>query len=309
VSAVKLLSIGLAGTTDDIRTKLQQDCKTFANDGFRIAVEEMNKGAYTFLGCNLTEGELSFYHYERIKNGLKNYVAKMLADTVILREEKKLVRKIIDTNYYYFSDNERDILYDNTLQILNSNNPLISEFNFAARHNQVQAKIQEYLENNHELVLDGFVHFRLKTYRNQLTQLVDKVVDDFVLELEYKEFIRVLRYFVDVQEPRIEEVHVVVLGHNTFKILDRDGKPVHNQYVDSVILQNADEINYEDLLVSALISIAPHHIMLHNKTGMKSQELVETIGNIFENRVALCEAGCPFCNVDVMTLNIPRQDI
>lgn len=306
---MKLLSIGLAGTTDDIRAKLQQDCRIFATDGFRVAVEEMNKGAYTFLGCNLTEGELSFYNYERIKNTLKNYVAKILADIVILREEKKMVRKLLDSNYYYFSDGERDILYDNTIQVLNSNTSPFTNFSFAARHDQVQKKIQEYLESNHELVLDGFVNFRLKQYRSQLGKLIDKVVDDFVMELEYKEFIRVLRYFVEVQEPRIDEVHVVVSDSDTFKILDKHGMPVKNQYVDHVIMQNADEINYEDLLVSALISIAPHHVMIHNNTEAKTADLVSTIGNIFENRVAFCEAGCQFCTADLLgIIPVPGQD-
>ena len=118
-----------------------------------------------------------------------------------------------------------------------------------------------------------------------------------------------LRYFVDVQEPRIDEVHVVVSGSETFKILDKHGKPVNNHYVDHVIMQNADEINYEDLLVSALISIAPHHVMIHNNTKAKTAELVSTIRNIFENRVAFCEAGCQFCTTDMMnSVPVPGQD-
>ncbi|MCX7781438.1 MAG: putative sporulation protein YtxC [Negativicutes bacterium] len=303
---MKLLSIGLAGTTDDIRARLQQDCRSFATDGFRIAVDEISKGTYTFLGCNLTEGELSFYNYERIKSTLKNYVAKILADIVVLREEKRLVRKIIDTSYYYFSESERDTLFDSTLQILNSNNPLMPDFNFTARHTHIQTKIQEYLETNHELVLEGFIQFRLKSYREQLRLLVDKVVDEFVLELEYKEFIRVLRYFVDVQEPRIDEVHIVLSGENTFKLLDKQGKPVKNQHVDNILMQNADEINYEDLLVSALISLAPHHIIIHNKTSINTQELAGTIESVFEDRVALCDSGCAFCNTDIISPILPR---
>jgi len=307
---MKLISIGLAGTTDDIRSRLQQDCRIFATDGFRVAVEEMNKGYYTFLGCNLIEGELSFYNYERIKNTLKNYVAKMLADIVVLREERKIVRKLIDGNYYYFSENERNILYDNTIHVLNSNNLPLPDFTFAARHDLVQNKIQDYLESHHELVLDGFVNFRLKQYRKQLAQLIDKIVDDFVMELEYKEFIRVLRYFVDVQEPRIDEVHVILTKNGIFKILDKHGKPINNQYVDNVIMQKADEINYEDLLVSALISIAPHHVLIHNNTNTKAVSLVDTIGSIFENRVAYCEEGCQFCTSDVLhNIPLPSQDV
>lgn len=305
---MKLLSIGLAGATDEIRTRLQQDCKSFCDDGFRIAVDEINKGSYTFLGCSLAEGELSFYNYEKIKSGLKNFVAKILADIIILHEEKKIIRKLVDCNYYYFSEGERDLLYENTVQILNSNTVLIPDFNFSSRYLEVQSILQEYLESNHELVLEGFIHFRLKQYRSKLSQLVDKVVDDFVLELEYKEFIRVLRYFVDVQEPRIDEVHVVISGPSSFHVLDKCGKPVNNPYVENIILQKAEEINYDDLLVSALISIAPHHIILHNSTKSSIKDLYGTIRSIFEDRVALCEAGCPFCTADILS-TVPGTDL
>jgi hypothetical protein len=48
--------------------------------------------------------------------------------------------------------------------------------------------------------LDGFLSFRLKEYRGRLAEVVDKAVDEYMMDMEYKEFIRVLRYFVDVQE-------------------------------------------------------------------------------------------------------------
>jgi putative sporulation protein YtxC len=288
----------LSGTTDEIRAKFQQDCGSLGFEGFRIVVDELNKGRYTFLGYNVVEGELSFRNYERIKNVLKNYMAQMLADVIVLREEQSMVRRIIDRNYSYFTVEERNEVFANTIKQLSSNSGLFTEFNLASRRTNIMGKIAEYLDTHHELVLDGFVTFRLKDYRAQLGQVVDKVVDEYMMELEYKEFIRVLRYFVEIQEPRVEEVHVVVSKMGTFKIVDSAGQSINNQYLENFLAQSADEINYDDLLITALITIAPNNIVLHNsQTLLESQDIAETIQNIFEDRVIICrDAGiCPIC--------------
>lgn len=288
---VKLLTVGLTGTTDEVKSQLEQSCFTFAQDGFRVAIEETCKGNYTFLGCNVNEGEMSFRNYERIKNLVKKYVAKILADLIVLKDEKKIIKKLVDSHYGYFSEEERLTIYNNTVNFLNDT---CNEFNFALRREFIQNKISAYLDNHHELVLEGFINFRLKDYRERLAQMVDKTVDDFMMDIEYKEFIRVLKYFVDIQEPLLEQVHLVIGEDNTFRILDEDKEPISHQYLDSFVFQNPDEINYEDLVISSLIAIAPYSIMLHGDYHGEGQNIVSTIKSVFEGRVVLCN-GCELC--------------
>ncbi|CUH96189.1 hypothetical protein P22_2278 [Propionispora sp. 2/2-37] len=295
---MKLLSVGLSGETEEIREKLQQNCSTLAQEGFRIAIDEITKGNYTFLWCNVLEGELSFRSYEHIKQLLKIYVANILSDVIIVKEEKDIIRKIIRQNYYYFSDEERKAVYDNTLKVLNGNSAIVNEFNITDRRKKILTKLIDYLDNHHELIVEGFVNFRLKEYRKELVQVVDKVVDDFMMELEYKEFIRVLRYFVDIQESQIEEVHILMNQKGIFKIIDTSGKAIHNQYLENYISQSVEEINYGDLLVTALITMAPEHIILHGSDPTDGQETVEIIKNIFEGRVMTCK-GCAVCRANI----------
>lgn len=288
---VKLLSIGLNGTTGNIREKLEHDCKTLTQEGFRIVIEELDKGGYKFLGLNISDGELSFRNYERIKNMLKNSVSQILADWIISNEEHRLINKIVNNNYFYFNPDERAIVESNALRVLG-----VSP---AARYKLILSRILEYLDNHYELVLDGFLNFRLKDYRLQLAQVIDNVVDDFMMELEYKEFIRVLRYFVDVQEPRVEEAHVVISGNSVFKIYDAHGKIINNQYLENTLMQShnendIDNLNYEDLLISALITIAPRNIMVHSTNRLRDQDVLETIKCVFESRVVVCN-GCEMC--------------
>lgn len=302
---MKLLSVGLNGTTDEIRARLQKDCVTLSQEGFCVAIDEINKGSYTFLGCNIIEGELSFRNYERIKNLLKHYVAQILAETIVLQEEKTLIHKIIERNYNYLNEEERGIVYDNTFKMLKNNNGLFAGFSCNERREQILSKLLEYLDNHHELVVEGFINFRLKDYKEQLIQVVDKAVDDLMMELEYKEFIRVLRYFVEVQEPKVEEVHVVMSNSGTFKILDSVGKTINNQYLENFATQSADEINYEDLLITALITIAPYNVMLHCANPAKARDVMETIKNIFDGRVVICP-GCDICNAEYLGGYIPK---
>lgn len=293
---VKLLSVGLSGTTQEIKEKLQLDCKTLIKDGYRIAIDEINKGHYTFIGCNVVEGELSFRNYERIKNALKNHVAKMLAEVIILREEKKIVYNIVEQNYYYFAIDERRIIYENALCLLNDHHGGIEDFGFGIRCKSIVEKISEYLSSHHELVLEGFINFRLKEYRKKLAKVVDSAVDDFMIELEYKEFIRVLRYFVTIQEPQIEELHVVIINSGTYKILDSQRNLISNQKLEDFIAESDDSINYEDLLITAIITLAPYNVMVHVNDNHRttSQGVVDIIKKIFEDRFMICD-GCDFC--------------
>ena len=292
---VKLLSVGLTGTAQEIRERLQEDCKTVIKDGFRVAIDEINKGSYTFIGCNVMEGELSFRNYERIKNSMKNHVANMLTEFIVLREEKKIVAKIIEEHYSYYTKDERKKIYDHALKLLSNNNEGNMDFNITKRCTTVLEKILQYLDNHHELVLEGFINFRLKKYREKLVQIVDKAADDFMMDLEYQEFIRVLRCFVDIQEPQVEEVHVVIVQPGLYKIVNVDGQSISNQHFEKFLLQREEHINYEDLLITALITIAPYHVMvhMHEWKDATTKNVVETIKHIFIDRVVICE-GCDF---------------
>ena len=115
---MKLLSVGLTGTYHDVAARFQYFSRDLLTEGFRIAVDETNKGNYTFIGYNIVEGELSFRSYERIKGLLKKHVAAIVADRIIFGEEKKIIRQLIERNYPYFSEEERNVVCQTTLELL-----------------------------------------------------------------------------------------------------------------------------------------------------------------------------------------------
>ncbi len=163
------------------------------------------------------------------------------------------------------------------------------------RKNIITKKIIEYLETSNEILLDGFVTFRLKDYMKELEDVVDKAVDDYLMEKEYKEFIRLLKYFVEIQEPKLDVVHVVGGYNNKYALLDEYGKEITNECIKDFVNEVSEgEINYDDLLVSSLITLAPNKIYIHKAKHIQNKELIETIGNVFIGKVVFCE-GCELC--------------
>jgi putative sporulation protein YtxC len=143
------------------------------------------------------------------------------------------------------------------------------------------------------------VNFRLKDYIKDLEEIVDKAVDDFLMDREYREFIRLLRYFVEIQEPKFDTVHVVVGYDGKYILLDDSKREITNECIQEYASEISEgEMNYDDLLVSSLITFAPRRIIIHCTGQFKNKELMETIKNVFAGRVTVCQ-GCETCLVSV----------
>lgn len=120
---------------------------------------------------------------------------------------------------------------------------------------------------------------------------MERAVDEFVIEKEYNEFIELLRYFVEIQEPRIGLVNVLQETDGSFQIMDSNENIIKNEYLEGYLVDMFDgEVEYEDLLVSALINIAPEKILLH----FDDAEVEKTVKSIFGERVSICQ-GCYLC--------------
>lgn len=294
---VDMISIGTAAHIDLLKSRLDTEFGLLANDGMIIDCEEKPKGGYVFLGYNVADYGNAGYSAKDTDRIFKHYIADVVSDIIINRWENNLINNIIQENYYYFNTEEMKTIYEYTLQKLDhlDDSPGDKVLYRLSRKSLVLQKLMEYLHNNSQIIIEGFIRFRLKEYIQELRLAVDKAVDDFMLEREYKEFIRLLKYFVDIQEPRVEKVHVLMKSSGFFKLLDGQNNNINNEYLEGFIFDLVDsEINHEDLLISALITIAPNNIVLHFKESTKFSHMLETIKNVFGDKVQQC-SGCNLC--------------
>ena len=163
------------------------------------------------------------------------------------------------------------------------------------RISKVAAELEQYLSEQGNLNLEGFITFRLLNYRQELTEIVDYALDEYVLDRQYQEFISLLKYFVFLQETKVTKVHLLhkgahefVMYNESFQLLDP------NPTTDRIVAEMLEtEMNLEDMVISSLISISPKSIHLH--TRQPDMQVIRTIKMIFDDRVTIC-AQCPSCS-------------
>ena len=94
---------------------------------------------------------------------------------------------------------------------------------------------------------------------------------------EYDEFLNMLQFFVSVQMPKESLVHVVK-RNETIRILNRYKKDITDIYSNEFAF-SPEDFTHEDIALSALISIAPKSIIIHDKK--ENDKIYETISLVF----------------------------
>lgn len=297
---MQFLCIGINGNTETVMQHINDELQQLKNKKINYSINEVSTEGTTSIICSINDGKL--YKEKSIESykALKLYMSNALADYIIRQYEERLLNRIVNSNYCYFNTTEKKEILGKALAIIrNEDKNFFNSLFLIRRRNVIIRRLMDYFENSNNLILDGFVNFRLKDYIKDLEEIVDKAVDDFLMDREYKEFIRLLRYFVDIQEPKFDTVHVVVGYEGKYMLLDDSKREITNECIQEYASEISEgEMNYDDLLVSSLITFAPRRIFIHCTGQFKNKELMETIKNVFAGRVSICQ-GCETCLVSM----------
>lgn len=151
-----------------------------------------------------------------------------------------------------------------------------------------------FLSENDVVVLDGVRTFLLPEIRQEFEDALDQAVDQFLLEEEYQEFVALLRQFVAQAPGRIPTIHICRDGAN-FHFEDDQGQRVGDEIVQELMEGiAAAEGTPDDIMVSALITLAPYAVVIHQYQERMEHEAMRTIEAVFEGRVTFC-GGCRRC--------------
>lgn len=157
------------------------------------------------------------------------------------------------------------------------------------RFRLLKADVQDYVKENTLLILEGFLQFRVRQYGDELFEVMEYAMDEYLMDQQYKEFIALLKYFVFIQDTKIPEAHLMHKGGHEFVLLNERMLPIDTEHLDSSLkVEFLDkDYNLEDLIVSTLITVAPQQIHIH--TREPEMPIIKTIMQIFEGRAKLCE--------------------
>jgi putative sporulation protein YtxC len=298
---MQFLRIGVNGNGSAVTQQIKNELSQLKGTKINFSIDEINSDGTTSIICSINDGKLYREKSAESYKTLVLYISNALADYIIRDYEEKLLVRIINNNYCYFNVMERkDILQKAMSLIKNEDRNFLNSLYKIRRRNLIVRSLMDYLNNSNNIILDGFVNFRLKGYIRELEEVADKAVDDFLMDREYREFIRLLRYFVEIQEPKLETVHVIVRCDNKYTLFDDNKKEITNECIQEYVNEISEtEINYDDLLVSSLITFAPKKVVIHCNGQFRNKELMETIKNVFLGKVLICQ-GCDICLVGLV---------
>lgn len=299
-----MTTIGIKKNDYKIKNYILSKLESMNKENLDIIFEDYLDSDILFIKCSLKEGLLSKIKDSKAYDDLIYDIAVILSDVIINNYESMLIKKVIKDYCIYITDIEKAQIFEFADKLIKNEDNIYDGFFYKqSRKAKVKKSILSYLKTENLIILDGFVNFRLNEYVKELYVIVDKAVEEFVTQKEYNEFIKLLRYFVEIQESKMDTIHIVVEKNGGYVLLD--GKKSIVSYENSEDFRPdmaSKEINYDDILISNLITIAPKKIYIHNIDGFVNKELMQTIQNVFYDRIEIC-LNCQICGFGSIKTN------
>ncbi|CDF58478.1 putative sporulation protein YtxC [Thermobrachium celere] len=291
-----LLSIGFSKDNREIYDRLSELCLYFKDKGVNIALYENKVSNMNYIKCVLKETERDIKIFDSFSEMFYVYVANLIYEYIVNQYESVIIEKILKNDYDFLSHEDAKLIKEKCVMALNGTGIFSADsVSFVInRKNTILKIIEEYLDENKELIIDGFITFRLRNFESDLKYIVEKITEEYIIEKEYSEFIKLLKYFVDVQESRYDVINVVIQRDGNYLIHDNKYNNITSEFFEDFGTEIKIDATIHDMLISALITYAPKNIIIHGIENSTSQETIETIKNIFCDRLTVC-SGCELC--------------
>ena len=215
-------------------------------------------------------------------------LSEIITKCIIKHYEDKVVTRVINSDYFYFDPKEKNIIHNNCNEILQDD----SEADFNVRKERIFECLVDYISEHKYFILDGFVNFRLFEYNSLVEDCVDTAVNKYIIDKEYKEFIELLRGYINSQKNRAGTIHIIysnsepILMDENQNILLYENQFEHPKYLSDITFSS------KDYCLNELLNLVPKKIIIH--LLVEEDEFIDTLKLIFENRLFICKE-CNIC--------------
>jgi putative sporulation protein YtxC len=206
-------------------------------------------------------------------------ITERITNKIIKIMRGEVLKDYIQSQYGKTYPKEIDNIYEHSLKIFSNKEVFIRETIFM--------RVSNYILENDYINIDGFIKFRMKEFIKYISAIADISLEEYLINRDHEEFIRVLKYFIDTQDVKIDLLKVHIMEDNSFVLYDKNGDKIDSiddeDIINMVIREN---LNYEDFLISTLLSLCPRKIeVMDTLNSNSSKEIIDTLKSIFENRV------------------------
>jgi len=228
------------------------------------------------------------------------FLASIIARLIVSYFRDLIFQDLIKDHYFYFKQEEQRQIADLARRSFQRG---IYCHQQKAVQIIIESRIKEYLlsEGQH-LNLEGFINFRLQDFQEELKKAVEVAVESYLMEKEYRELVRMLRYLLELEDPKIDLIHLLVDKRGQIWVADQQFKKIDPYEWEDFSMEDLEGyFDFEDLLISMLVSIAPRQVLVHQNVLPRYPRLVETIKRIFDQRAVFCPR-CERCSLEPLYL-------
>lgn len=236
---------------------------------------------------------------ERVKNLFYYEISEIIYGRLVNYFFDENIEDFINENYFFLKYDEIMEVRSNCFHALKCEEEIFDEdvIYCLNKKNNVIKKITQCLIENEEINVDGYIVFRINDLKGDLIAISDKTIEKFMVSKEYDEFIKLLKYFVEIQESKIDELNIIIKRNGEYFVCDENKNNIMLELINEIYEPKYNGIvNVEDMIISGLITNSPKSIVIHNVDNCSNKEFIETIKNVFENRVSLCN-DCELCEL------------
>lgn len=274
----------------DFAGDIQELRNILKNKGINIGISESIEKNTHFIKifCDDMEGEKNSDNIASIKNKVFTYIANIIYKEVVIEYRKRELLEYLTENYFFLRHDEIIEIDLEINKILLGRKKISDETGilFQNKINSLNDVIKDFMIDEGQINIDGFIRFRLKTMKDNIQSIVDKAVEVYMIEKEYNEFIKLLKYFVEIQESKLEVVNIIIKRNGEYLVEDENGKNLFDEFIKELIeSKERIDANPEDVIISGLITNAPRHIYITNKKYCLNKEFLNTISAVFGERV------------------------
>lgn len=154
-----------------------------------VKTNDLGKIDYLLNECDdilLNNVYLSSYKFKIFQNVIIHYtgpdenlflkiISEKVANLIEEYYQEKFIKKIIRENYFYLEEDEQNAIVRITKKIVNS-----PECKLNCKKDILTSLIYKYFEENKAMILEGFVRFRLKEYKNLLDYITELSVYNYL---------------------------------------------------------------------------------------------------------------------------------
>lgn len=248
---------------------------------------------------NLDDTFISLNTFKYYKNIIVHYtgddrklfickLSEVLTKCILKFYESIIVTRVINCDFFYFEQAEKNIIYNNCMEILKDD----SSGELTLRKEKIFSSLIEYISEHKFFILDGFVNFRLFEYDSLVEECVDIAVNKYIIDKEYREFIDLLSGYINSQASKLDTVHMIYSNAEPILLDDQNNILVYDNQFENPKYLSDITFSSKDFCLNTLLNLLPRRIVVH--LLIEEDEFIETLRQIFGNRLMICKE-CNIC--------------